>query len=273
MSYLSLNISHLRKSRKLTQAQLASALGIGRTNISNWEKEVSSPNLDQVQKMANYFGITVDELMSAELQKSNKIGKEKPPDQRDKMSPNLSHLSSENVTYRPHNKVDTTKPGHVSEPGIGGYQVERGDVIGEWKILLPDQATRVRIFTVSGTSMFPTLRNGDILICIPVTLGDIEDGKVYVIIDKSLSISAKHAYRFPGGLLMIPANREEYRPIVVEEKDIVEVWKALHRLTSDIPEFGQSAPAGDLEKKIDQLEHFIRKMFPDFGDVEGDFGK
>lgn len=121
--------------------------------------------------------------------------------------------------------------------------------------------------------MFPVLRENDIIVCLPAEIDQIEDGKVYAVIDKELVINIKYAYAYAEGILMVPANREEYHPIVIEKKEIREIWKAALRLTSDLPEFGEIGANQDLEKKIAQLEHFIRKMFPDYGDIEGDFGK
>ena len=53
----------LRKNENLTQEQLAKILGIKRENISKWENEVTVPNRENLVKIADYFKITVDELL------------------------------------------------------------------------------------------------------------------------------------------------------------------------------------------------------------------
>lgn len=153
------------------------------------------------------------------------------------------------------------------------YQAEKKEGEKDWKLLLPGMPGRVRTFSIYGTSMQPALRDGDVVICTKCELNDVEDGRVYAIVDTSLVINVKYAYPYPDGVLLVPANRAEYNPIVIEKKNILEVWKALLLLTSDIKPFGEVGASQDLEKKIDHLEAFVRKLFPDYGEIDGDFGK
>ncbi len=55
------NIKALCSARKLTFAELERATGLGNGVIARWER--SSPRVDSVQKVADYFGVTVDELL------------------------------------------------------------------------------------------------------------------------------------------------------------------------------------------------------------------
>lgn len=273
MSYLSLNIRHLRRLRKLTQEQLAQILGIGRTNISNWEKQVSSPDVEQVKIIANYFGISVDDMVSKNLENANQIGKENLAGNVTFSTPDSVHLMADKRRFGTPNKVDTHQLSIAEEQPAPLYQAEKREGEKDWKLLLPGMPGRVRTFSVFGTSMQPALRDGDVIICTKCELSDVEDGRVYAIVDTSLVINVKYAYPYPDGVLLVPANRAEYNPIVIEKKNILEVWKALLLLTSDIKPFGEVGASQDLEKKIDHLEAFVRKLFPDYGEIDGDFGK
>ena len=53
----------LRKSKNLTQENLAEILGIKRENISKWENEVSEPNRENLLKIADYFNVSIDFLL------------------------------------------------------------------------------------------------------------------------------------------------------------------------------------------------------------------
>jgi len=57
------NIKRWRVKLKMTQAQLATELRIPRPTIGAYEEGRSTPKLDGLIKMAEYFGITVDELI------------------------------------------------------------------------------------------------------------------------------------------------------------------------------------------------------------------
>lgn len=56
----------LRKQNGLTQEQLASALYVSRTAISKWESGRGYPNIDSLRAIAKFFGVTLDELLSAD---------------------------------------------------------------------------------------------------------------------------------------------------------------------------------------------------------------
>ena len=59
-------LQELRKSRGLTQEELAEALFVSRTAISKWESGRGYPNLDSLKEISKYFSITIDELLSGD---------------------------------------------------------------------------------------------------------------------------------------------------------------------------------------------------------------
>ena len=65
MSYIAQNIRRLRKAKGLTQPQLAAEVGLTQKRISDYELSKSTPAIDALPRLANFFGITVDELVGA----------------------------------------------------------------------------------------------------------------------------------------------------------------------------------------------------------------
>ena len=59
-------LQELRKARGLTQEELAEALFVSRTAISKWESGRGYPSIDSLKQIANYFSISIDELLSGE---------------------------------------------------------------------------------------------------------------------------------------------------------------------------------------------------------------
>ncbi len=57
---------NLRKSRGLTQEELAQALYVSRTAVSKWESGRGYPSIESLKGIAGYFSVTVDELISGE---------------------------------------------------------------------------------------------------------------------------------------------------------------------------------------------------------------
>lgn len=56
-------LRYQREAAKLTQRQLAKETGINQANISRWENGEVLPNIDVCVKLAEFYGITVDELI------------------------------------------------------------------------------------------------------------------------------------------------------------------------------------------------------------------
>lgn len=59
-------LRELRKSRSLTQEELAEALFVSRTAISKWESGRGYPNLDSLKAISRYFSVSIDELICSE---------------------------------------------------------------------------------------------------------------------------------------------------------------------------------------------------------------
>ncbi|MBQ2700419.1 MAG: helix-turn-helix transcriptional regulator [Clostridia bacterium] len=58
-----MSISELRKSRKLTQAELGKMVGASRSAIAMWETGAALPRPDKLRKLAQILGVTVDQLL------------------------------------------------------------------------------------------------------------------------------------------------------------------------------------------------------------------
>ncbi len=59
-------LTQLRKSKNMTQEELAASLYVSRAAVSKWESGRGLPNIDSLKAIATLFGVTVDELLSGE---------------------------------------------------------------------------------------------------------------------------------------------------------------------------------------------------------------
>lgn len=60
---LSDRIQHLRKTKGISQEELADQLGVSRQAVSKWESEQSFPDTERVILLSNYFDVTTDYLL------------------------------------------------------------------------------------------------------------------------------------------------------------------------------------------------------------------
>lgn len=56
-------LKELRKNINMTQQEVSCCLGIGRTTYTQYETGVSEPNFQTLCALADYFGVTTDQLL------------------------------------------------------------------------------------------------------------------------------------------------------------------------------------------------------------------
>ena len=59
-------LQELRKSRGLTQEDLAEILHVSRTAVSKWESGRGYPNIESLKDISKFFSVSIDDLLSGE---------------------------------------------------------------------------------------------------------------------------------------------------------------------------------------------------------------
>ena len=67
------NIRQLRRRDKKTQEALAEALGVTSQAVSRWESGGSYPDMNLIPSIANFFGVSIDELFGYESDRERRI--------------------------------------------------------------------------------------------------------------------------------------------------------------------------------------------------------
>ncbi len=67
-------IRELRKKHRLTQEQLADNIGVSFQAVSKWENDIALPDISLIPVIANYFGVSTDEVLCYDsTEKDNEI--------------------------------------------------------------------------------------------------------------------------------------------------------------------------------------------------------
>ncbi len=66
------NIKELRIEKNMSQKMLADRIGVTQGAVYFWEKEINEPTVGYIVKLATVFGVSIDELLSYEVQKEKK---------------------------------------------------------------------------------------------------------------------------------------------------------------------------------------------------------
>ena len=61
--YIGENVRHYRTKKGLTQEELADYLGVSFQAVSKWERNLAYPDVETIPIIANFFDISIDELM------------------------------------------------------------------------------------------------------------------------------------------------------------------------------------------------------------------
>ena len=56
-------IQNLRKTRGISQEELADRIGVSRQAVSKWESKQSTPDVEKIILLSEYFGVTTDYLL------------------------------------------------------------------------------------------------------------------------------------------------------------------------------------------------------------------
>lgn len=128
----------------------------------------------------------------------------------------------------------------VAQRAIAGYadsHQDQGFLAELPKFSIPNLEGKLTAFEISGDSMYPTITNGDIVVCEPLERGDsLRDNNVYVVVTDSVVAKriqqVKSDTGVPEKLLLISDNSTVYKPYPVDLADIRQILRVKCRLTS-----------------------------------------
>lgn len=76
---LGMMIASLRKESGMTQLDLAEKMCVTDKAVSKWERDLSCPDVNTIPKLAEVFGISVDELMQIKAESQSEAKKDITP--------------------------------------------------------------------------------------------------------------------------------------------------------------------------------------------------
>lgn len=56
-------ILNLRKQKGISQEELANIIGVSRQSVSKWESEQSTPDIEKIILLSEFFGVTTDYIL------------------------------------------------------------------------------------------------------------------------------------------------------------------------------------------------------------------
>ncbi|WP_261310996.1 LexA family transcriptional regulator [Streptococcus suis] len=177
-------VKQYRTANSLTMEQLAEKIGKTKSTISKWEKGTRSPKIQEIEELANFFGIDPQIMMfgksytttapnSLVEQISDKVVQLTEPNQKNVLrysselldeQERASTISDKTIDlYDARKRISLPVPGKVSA-GTGYWQEDDYDtMVSFYADDIPDQKDFDTIAIAVGHSMEPKIKNGDFL--------------------------------------------------------------------------------------------------------------
>ena len=234
------NLKYLRKTKGLTQQELANHLGIRRSSIGAYEECRATPKYDTLEKVSDFFEVTIDLLVKEDisqyteeelkgLQGSRRIDQE---GKKLRVLPiTVDEQGRENIEYV-HQKASAGYLNGYADP-------EYIEELPKFQLPMLGQGT-FRAFEIKGDSMLP-LRSGTIVIGEYLqNWREIKDGHTYVIISENEGVVYKRVFSkaLTDGtpLLSLKSDNAIYPPYDIRLDEVREVWKARMYISNEFPD-------------------------------------
>lgn len=215
MSLFSDNIKYLRVNKSLTQQGVADELMITRARLLKYEDGTSQPPIELLKKISNFYNVSIDILVSVDLRKIL-IGDLLKLDDNRILLPITVDKQGENfIEIIPHKAKAGYTSGYADPEFIENLQ----------QISLPFLRNgKFRAFPVEGDSMPPHKEGSFIVGKYVEKLGDVMDGKTYILLTKNDGIVYKRLNK-NGRNLTLQSDNRVYKPYDVKASEILEIWE------------------------------------------------
>jgi len=259
MGIVGKNIRKIRTVKKLSQAAFAEIFNLARPSVGAYEEERSEPKLETVIQIANYFGISIDSLLTKELT-INELYKF-----------NVHVEEGGHIESAPVKKVsigeDFIKTVLVPAASQLEYivHINNRDFIAKLpKILIPDYHEKnIRAFEMNADDMHDNFHG--------INLGDLvfgkkinppfkySRGKLYIIVSKE-KILIRRIKTTKDQIELYPDNAN-FGIIKIPKAEVIEAWDVIgyFSIKTDAPTL-VSERIMHLENQVDQLNARLLKV-------------
>ncbi len=253
------NIKFLRKKFGYTQSTFADEIEIKRSLVGAYEEGRADPRLNNLLKMSEAFGVSVDTLISKEVHKLDDEELYENAESKLKvLSITVDADENENIELIPQKASAGYLNGYADPQFIQDLPKFRLP-------MLPANAT-YRAFEISGDSMLPLLPGTIIIGEYIASPSDIKNGKTYVLMTKDEGIVYKRVFNYVDdkGKLFLVSDNKTYSPYEVKADKVLEIWAAKAFISLNFPD-----DKGDADMTIEQLTNVVLDLKQEITKIKG----
>jgi transcriptional regulator with XRE-family HTH domain len=257
------NLKLLRKRKSVSQEEIAGDLGLTRSSYSGYENGVAEPNLATLVKFSGYYNLSLDKLIKRDLTKITDA-------EWDKIDKGIDvDVEGKNVRIIAMT-VDADNNDNIElvhEKARAGYTTGFSDpefisVLPTFQLPFLKKDRKYISFPLKGDSM-PPVSDGSYVIGEYVeNWSNIKDGFPHIVVTMDDGIVFKNVYKRlnDSQSFQLCSTNPAYAPYEVHANSIVEIWKFVNYISSDMPtqEFQESeltAAILDLQRDVKHLKN------------------
>jgi len=255
------NLKVLRKRLKKSQEEVAKDLNLTRSSYSGYENGVAQPNLESLISFSTYYKITIDNLVKNDFSVLTdfEIGKLTNGLTTDIKGQSLRILAS--VVSESNEELIEM----VSMKASAGYTSGFSDpdylrVLPTFNLPFLSKEKKYRSFPIKGDSMPPVSDGSYVVGEFIQNWMTIKDETPCIIITKNEGIVFKIVFNLLASkqCFQLCSTNTFYEPYIVNVNDILEVWKFVNYISSELPEV--KLDDRDLSKTLMKLQKEIYEL-------------
>jgi len=259
--YLSKNLKYLReRNNRQTQENLANALGITRSAVSSYEDSRAEPKLVVMNRIAQYFGVTLDQLLNVDLMKLSDEEIERQKEVSEYAAGHNARILTISVDSENQELIQL-----VPEKAKAGYTQGYADPnyissLPTYQLpFLPKGAT-YRAFEIAGDSMLPLQPNSIVIGKYLDDWKNLKNGDVAVIVSRSEGVVLKKVFNRieERGTFLLKSTNINYASYEIPVTEVVEIWKFAAYISQDFPE--ETHSVHELKEAFTRLEDQVQEI-------------
>jgi len=216
------NLKYLRHKHKESQQDLATAMGLPRTTLGDYERGKTEPNIAMLIKLAKHYKLKIDDLINSQISRQD-----------------LELIRNKDMRQDPEYIRDLPK---ISFPGM-----LRGTYRG---------------FEINGDSMLPIESGSIIISRYVEKLTDIKSDNSYIIVSKNEGLVYKRLrLDKKNKQLILISDNDAYLPYTLDYSEVDEIWSYYAHLSfSDKKQSVSTLVEGkltDIQLKLNQIQDTI----------------
>ncbi len=255
------NLKLIRKSKKKSQEEVATDLGLTRSSYSGYENGIAEPNIDTIIALSNYYNVPIDALVKKDFTtfSENDWTNVKNGTYADITGKNLRILTS--ILDQNEDEVIEMIPQQARAGYTSGYaDPDYLKVLPTFTLPFLSKNKKYRSFPIIGDSMPPVDEGSFVVGEYVQNWSSVRSGTPCIVVTKDDGIVFKivNNYIEKNQTVELVSTNPAYAPYFVHVNEIVEVWKFVNYIAKTLPEL--RADDQMLTKSIQDLQREVQQM-------------